>query len=68
MKNPTVKEIVLEYLKSNGFDGLFSEDECACTLDDLAPCVDMFLDCSAGRIEACDCGDHDFHIGQKVQT
>jgi len=35
----TVKEIVAEWLKCHGFDGLFSEGgECACELSDLMPC------------------------------
>jgi hypothetical protein len=33
------KEIVVEYIKKNGFDGLFCSDvSCGCGLDDLAPC------------------------------
>lgn len=35
----TVKEIVAEWLKSHGYDGLFAEGgECACELADLMPC------------------------------
>lgn len=36
----TGKEIVIEYLKKHGYDGLCDPDnECGCTLDDLEPCV-----------------------------
>ena len=34
-----VKEIVAQYLKAKGFDGLFNEvGECGCGLNDLMPC------------------------------
>lgn len=36
---PSVKEIVADYLKANGYDGIFNETaHCACDLDDLMPC------------------------------
>ncbi len=41
----TVKEIVIEYLKANGYDGLCRE-ECGCGLNDLCPCDDNpYFDC-----------------------
>lgn len=43
-----VKEIVKKYLKDNGYDGLFMCGECACKLDDLAPCCGTMADCQAG--------------------
>jgi hypothetical protein len=33
----TVKEIIIKYLKDNGYDGLCSDD-CGCDIDDLFPC------------------------------
>ena len=40
-----VREIVSEYLVSNGYDGLVHADgiwdSCGCGLDDLAPCGDI---------------------------
>ena len=39
-----VKEIVHEYLRVNGYDGLCSDD-CGCGLDDLAPCEQCFDAC-----------------------
>lgn len=42
-----VKEILVRWLKSHGYDGLYNE-ECAsegCSTDNLVPCLDCFLDC-----------------------
>ena len=46
-KTPTVGEIVAKYLRANGYDGLCS-GECACLLDDFAPCDSMSEECQAG--------------------
>lgn len=65
-----VKKIVEEYLIKNNFDGLWS-DECACILGDLMPCDDWGIDnCEPGYKRPCpkNCGEHDFHIGRKVET
>ena len=62
-----VIDIVKKYLNENGFDGLFNEDnECACKADDLAPCGEMSDACEAGKLAACNCGDHDWHIERVV--
>lgn len=59
-----VHDIVMEYLERHGFDGLYDLDgECACEIDDLAPCGEFSACCAAGYKYPCDCGDHDFHIG-----
>jgi hypothetical protein len=43
-----VYEIVKQYLKDNGFDGLCTED-CGCLIDDLMPCdSECALDCEPG--------------------
>ena len=60
----TVFEIVEAHLIANGFDGLYSPSECGCKLGDLAPCGEMKGDCEPGYLQECDCGDHDWHIGQ----
>ena len=37
-----VKDIVADYLKANGYDGLYNGDaECGCDLADLFPCECM---------------------------
>lgn len=59
----TVKEIIKQYLEREKFDGLCAERcECACLVDDLAPCESMQETCAPGYRVECDCGDHDFHI------
>ena len=43
-----VKEIVGQWLRLNGFDGLCNAElECGCSVDDLAPCCTMNEDCRA---------------------
>lgn len=45
-----VNDIVAEYLRANKYDGLcLPEHECACLLDDLAPCRAMSERCQPGR-------------------
>ncbi len=49
--NPTCKEIVEDWLRKNGYDGLWQDTEegCGCGLDDLAPCGEVNMeDCRAG--------------------
>jgi len=65
----TVKEIVTEYLKANGYDGLWCADGgCACIIGDLAPCCGNMDECEPGYRVECDpetCtlgGDCEFHI------
>lgn len=61
-----VYDIVSVYLNDNGFDGLYRPGDCACKLDDLAPCGEMRADCEAGYLKKVDnCLEHDFHIGAK---
>ncbi len=61
-----VRGIIQQYLKDNGYDGLFYPGECACKVDDLIPCnADCYMDCEPGYVTPCNCGDHDFHIGPK---
>ena len=59
-------EIIKTYLRENGYDGLYSDNDCACELDDLAPCGEFQTDCEVGYLTPCDgtCtpGNCDFHI------
>jgi hypothetical protein len=59
-----LREIVAEYLIKNGYDGLFSDSECACKNEDLFPCDNPAYDCQAGYLTPCDCGGHDWHISE----
>lgn len=46
-----VKEIVIKYLKDNGYEGLCTTD-CGCEIEDLIPCNECFNGCCPGyRIE-----------------
>jgi hypothetical protein len=44
----TVKKIVEERLRKDGFDGLCC-DGCGCRVDDLMPCGDVVMDCVPGH-------------------
>ena len=43
-----VVEIVEDYLKKNGFDGLYNDGNCACEIGELAPCDNMDSNCEPG--------------------
>lgn len=52
----TVCEIVTQWLKDNGYDGLYAPGECCCSLDDLMPCGGSLWDpgdCRAGHVVPC---------------
>ena len=53
-----VEEIIIEYLKANGFDGL-AGDECGCEISDLVPCDSDPCNCVPGYKVPCDCDDED---------
>ena len=43
--NIKAMDIIMEYLESNGYNGVFNSDECACRI--LPPCGKL-LECKAG--------------------
>ena len=46
---PRMINIVTDYLKTHGYDGVcHPESECGCFLDDLVPCGDNCMDCKPG--------------------
>ena len=64
--NPDVQEIVGLWLKDHGYGGLFDQDDCGCTLEELASCGDMRMECEAGYKRLCkpeDCGDRNEDSG-----
>lgn len=53
-----LREIVRDWLKCCGFDGLFNYGNCACSVDDLMPCCEPSPDCMAGyAIACCECSN-----------
>jgi len=73
----TVREIVADWLKAHGYDGLW-RDGCSCQSDDLMPCDwlngEDNADCEPGYKTPCDpatCsadGDCPWHIGPKEEA
>jgi len=62
MSKPAVRDIVREYLRAHGYNGLRTDD-CGCREDDLMPCDGPCARCIPGYLLPCCCGDHDWHIG-----
>lgn len=59
-----VESIVSNWLKENGYNGLYNDGECACEVDALFLCDCGIPYCKPGYLYPCDCGDHDWHIGE----
>jgi len=60
-----VIDIVANYLRDNGFDGLVSRDgKCGCVVDGLCPCEgEDFAECEPGYKVPCTCGEGcSYHI------
>jgi hypothetical protein len=58
MNTPTVRDIVKQYLIDHDYDGLYNDNECGCTLEDLASCSnESILDCIPGVKTKCPNGD-----------
>lgn len=49
----TVKEIIINYLKRNRFDGLYHDSECGCKIDDLLHCGNECTECKPGNFINC---------------
>jgi len=73
----TARELILEHLSASGYDGLYLAGECACLVDDLAPCESMNLDgCTAGyrvdctdpRCEVCEGGYAGWHVQAEMPS
>jgi len=58
--------IVAQGLKEKGYDGLFSDGECSCELDNLFPCGAPDPSCVPGHKIKCDgCEGYSYCIGPK---
>jgi hypothetical protein len=44
-----VKQVVADWLRDNGYDGLYHESDCGCELSNLAPCESCCLECTPGH-------------------
>ncbi len=53
MKGIEVREIIADWLKTHGYDGLYIPGECACEIDQLVPCDDACMSCLAGKWKSC---------------
>jgi hypothetical protein len=62
-----VKSIVREYLKKNGYDGLYNEwGECGCVNEDLFPCGSDPIECKPGHKIERECRRYpSFRIGKR---
>jgi len=48
------EQIILEYMKENGYTGLYNrEGECACTESELMCCGESFAECEPGYTSYC---------------
>lgn len=64
----TTKEIIENWLKENGYDGIYSPGECACKIGDLMPCGTDASECEPGYQHPGD-EDADFYIkGEPYQS
>ena len=59
--NPLAASVLEEYLRTNLYDGLYTDefDGCGCSVDDLMPCGAMSPHCRLGYRVTCTCGLHD---------
>ena len=70
----TVRDITEQWLRANGYDGLYSPGYCCCSVEDLMPCGEYKPDCRPGHKVPCPgpelCngeGECEFHIGRKSE-
>jgi len=63
----TVRDIIMQYLQDNGYDGLFYPGECACVIDDLMPCEGDCGECEPGVLVEGD-DAYDFYIVRKEEA
>ena len=59
-----VLEIIKQYLKEKGYDGLYSDiGECACTIEEVENCGCIGEECMPGYLQECEEGnEYDYSI------
>lgn len=67
-----VEDIIKQWLKDNGYDGLFHENDCGCWMDRFRPCGESMAECVPGHKYKCTDQDSEFFdawcIGPKEPT
>lgn len=69
----TLHEIVAEWLREHGYDGLYNtEGPCGCGLDDFMPCNELGMDCEPAYKRRCDApcpesGDCELQEGYPIE-
>jgi len=58
----TAKEIITDYLRQHGYDGLFNPGVCGCTIEDLGCCECDCMSCQPGYQHADPTGEYDYII------
>jgi hypothetical protein len=72
-RKATVREIIVDYLTQNGFDGLYNQyDDCGCQIKELMPCCEPCGDCvpvviTRDRLR-CEALGVDFEIGPEPES
>ena len=61
-----VKDILIKWLKDNGYDGLYCDGECGCLISNFCPCgSECVLDCEPGVKIKSTSAEFDFMITAK---
>lgn len=57
----TIDELLPDWLRRAGYEGLCNDDDCACSLDDLRPCGECGCSCTpAHKVKAPQNSDADY--------
>ena len=57
------------YMKDHGYTGLFYPGECACAINDLAPCGEDHTACRLGYVvEASEHSEYEFYVQGKKEA
>jgi len=62
----TVREIIAQWLREHGYDGLYHPGDCGCLISDLCPCGEDSMQCSPGYKQTDP--EYDWAIGPKQES